>query len=166
MRAVLYLSRLPDANCGVMKFSEKLAHHMKAKRYTQEKLAAALDVSQNLVSLWARGKSLPDVSQAGKIAAVLGLDLGYLADDAIDEPSQVDLSIEETALLRMARAAGARKLFAPDGHLDDGFDHERWLARKSSELMDLMVAIYQERAAEGRVYRSARTAPIDTPEGG
>ena len=59
---------------------------MAERRLTQDLVGREVGVSQNLVSLWARGKSVPDLYQAAALARLLGTSLYYLADDARDEP--------------------------------------------------------------------------------
>jgi transcriptional regulator with XRE-family HTH domain len=85
-----------------MEFHEKLRLHLKRDRFSQSTLAEALDVSQNLVSRWSRGKNVPDVHQARAIADFLGLSLDYLTDVTVPALSRegIDLDREIRRLLR------------------------------------------------------------------
>lgn len=94
---------------GGMTFSEKLKKLMADRRLSQDALAQLLDVSQNLVSLWARGKNAPDIHQAAMIGRVLGgIDLNYLVDDTIEEPpgGPKELPRDQQAVLDLYIALG------------------------------------------------------------
>lgn len=69
-----------------MEFAAKLKKLMNDQRYSQDDLAGRLGVSQNLVSRWARGASVPDLRQARSLADLFGVGVDYLADDRRDEP--------------------------------------------------------------------------------
>jgi len=69
-----------------MEFAKKLQRLRAARRYSQEALALELGCSQNLVSLWCRGKALPDLKEAARIATLFGVSVDFLADDGQDEP--------------------------------------------------------------------------------
>lgn len=80
---------------GGMEFPKKLRHHMKGQRLSQEAIAAALAVSQGLVSRWTRGANVPDVYQGKALADVLKLSLDYLVDE-----NQPPLSEQQAELVR------------------------------------------------------------------
>lgn len=86
-----------------MDFHKKFRSLYRKHRYSQEDLAQELDVSQNLISLWSRGKGLPDLKQAAVLARLLQVDLNYLADDAVDEPSAI-ISEDDRSLIRACKA--------------------------------------------------------------
>jgi transcriptional regulator with XRE-family HTH domain len=78
---------------------------MAERRLTQDLVGREVGVSQNLVSLWARGKSVPDLYQAAALARLLGTSLDYLADDARDEPPAPEpVPSDERAILNLYRA--------------------------------------------------------------
>lgn len=90
-----------------MEFSAKLKLLMARHRYSQTKVAEAIDVSQSLVSLWTLGKGVPDLHEAAKLAEFLGVDLSYLANDAQDEPPATsEISEWERAVLDLIHALG------------------------------------------------------------
>lgn len=93
------------ASYGRMEFAAKLKKLMARKRFSQEEVAKHINVSQNLVSLWTRGKSIPDMGQAAKLAAFLDVSLDYLADDTQDEP-ETGLSPAEAEILSISRTLG------------------------------------------------------------
>lgn len=92
------------ATYDVMEFSKKLKLLAGKHRYSQATLAQQIGVSQNLVSLWMRGASTPDLYQAAKISEVLGVDVNYLANDAQDDPTPPELSDGERAAVDLIRA--------------------------------------------------------------
>lgn len=87
-----------------MEFSKKLKILAGQHRYSQSMLARELGVSQNLVSLWTRGASIPDLYEAARIAKLFRVDVNYLADDALDEEPAVELTEEERAIVALIRA--------------------------------------------------------------
>lgn len=89
-----------------MIFSKKLKLLAGRHRYSQATLAQRVGVSQNLVSLWMRGMSVPDLPTSAKIAKLFDVDLGYLADDAQDDPPASEFSESERALIELVRAMG------------------------------------------------------------
>lgn len=86
-----------------MEFYKKFRSLYRKHRYSQEDLARVLDVSQNLISLWSRGKGLPDLKQAATLARLLQVDLSFLADDTADEPSAV-MSEDDRGIVRAFHA--------------------------------------------------------------
>jgi transcriptional regulator with XRE-family HTH domain len=88
-----------------MNFGQKIKQLMRRDRLSQQQLADLVGVSQNLVSLWARGKSYPDLPTAFRLATQLDVPLVYLADDGLDEePPVSELTDDDRYLLRTARA--------------------------------------------------------------
>lgn len=81
-----------------MVFSEKLKRLMGTGRYSQSELAKLLDVSQNLISLWTRGKSVPDMREVLKLSRLFAVPLEWLSDDELDEPPPGLSEAEQTAL--------------------------------------------------------------------
>ena len=55
---------------------------------SQEELAAALDVSRQLVSKWERDDSVPDLIQVLRLADYTRTTLGWFAEDLIDARDQ------------------------------------------------------------------------------
>lgn len=82
-----------DATYGAMEFSKKLDKLRKMRRYSQETLGKLVGCSQNAIGKWCRGKSVPTLAMALKLAEALKVDLDYLADDEQDqvpnEPAEV-----------------------------------------------------------------------------
>ena len=73
-----------------MNFAAKLKLLMKQHRYSQNDVAARVDVSQSLVSMWTTGKSVPAMYEAARLAKLLNVDVEFLADDAQDEPAPAE----------------------------------------------------------------------------
>ncbi len=61
-----------------MSISENIAKYRKQRGYTQEKLGELVGVSNQAVSKWELGISMPDVMMLPKIAEVLGISLEQL----------------------------------------------------------------------------------------
>ena len=95
---------LATVSYGGMEFSSKLKILRERGGMSQEALAARLDVSQNLVSLWERGKgSLPDLREAVALARVFEVSVEYLADDALDEPPDTTRADNERGIVLVYR---------------------------------------------------------------
>jgi hypothetical protein len=164
-RLVASVNRMVALSLTPMKFHEKLAGLVSHRGFNPASFAKSLGgTSESTARRWILGLAEPRRAQLVAVAKFFAVPVEFLADDSIEHPSQVELTIEETALLRMARTAGASALFRPEGSLDDGFDHERWMSRKSHELSQLMVEIFKERVGEGRIYRPAHPPRSDASE--
>lgn len=87
-----------------MVFSEKLRILCEMRGISQAQVAKDLGVSQNLVSLWARGKSLPDLYEAARLARIFNVKVEYLSDDELDDPFLASgLTPEESTVLTFYR---------------------------------------------------------------
>ena len=66
-----------------MSFTEKLALLEMRKGYHRRRgaLAEAVGVSKSSLGRWFTGHALPDIQEASKLAKVLGVSVGWLADD-------------------------------------------------------------------------------------
>lgn len=91
---------------GMTAFHEKLKALMKQHRYSQTDVAKSVDVSQSLVSLWTKGKSLPSLDDAAKLAKFLGVGLDYLADDTQDDPAPPEFAEWERGIVELMRMMG------------------------------------------------------------
>jgi transcriptional regulator with XRE-family HTH domain len=89
-----------------MEFAKKLSRLLKDHRYSQEMLARELDVSQNQISKWCRGVTIPDLKESAAIARIFGVSMEWLADDAADYPAPVELTERERDVLKAVRALG------------------------------------------------------------
>jgi transcriptional regulator with XRE-family HTH domain len=147
-----------------MKLHEKLTALYERSGLSQRDVArAAGGVSVSTVNRWLSGEGEPRLSEALALAKLFSVPIEFLADDAAGDPAEYGLSIEETALLRMARTSGARALFSPGAASDPEFDAELYLSRKSGELVELMVRIFEEKFKESRPSRTGRRLPSDSP---
>jgi transcriptional regulator with XRE-family HTH domain len=85
-------------------FQGKLRKLMAGRRLSQDRVARAVGVSQNQISLWVRGKSVPDLYEAAALARLFGKTVDYLADDSQDEPPGPDALLpDERAVLTTYR---------------------------------------------------------------
>jgi len=94
-----------------MEFPAKLRKLMRDQRYSQDMLARQLEVSQNLVSRWARGASVPDLRAARALAGILGVTLDYLSDDGQAEPPSPGMTAGERRVWEVVREIGADEAF-------------------------------------------------------
>ena len=97
---------MPDTTYVSMEFSAKLRKLMKEHRYSQEMLARRLDVSQNLVGLWSRGKSIPDLKKAKLLAEVFGVTVDFLADETQEDPPDANLGETERKIWEVVNMIG------------------------------------------------------------
>jgi transcriptional regulator with XRE-family HTH domain len=63
-------------------------------------------VSQSLVSLWTLGKRIPDLQESARLAKLFDVDLGYLADDEMDDPPASEFAEWERGVIELIRAMG------------------------------------------------------------
>ncbi len=97
-----------------MSISENIAKYRKQKSFTQEQLGERLGVSNQAVSKWESGVSLPDVMLLPKIAEALGITLEQLYGieaNAINEPGAND------TIYKSANKAIISLLYDKIGHL-------------------------------------------------
>ncbi|MBQ2734271.1 MAG: helix-turn-helix domain-containing protein [Clostridia bacterium] len=66
------------------------------KKWTQEKLADMLKVSQRSVSLWENGEIIPRNTTCIRLAQVFGLPLDYFLPSEDEDDSNIQLSPSET----------------------------------------------------------------------
>jgi transcriptional regulator with XRE-family HTH domain len=86
--------------CGGMEFANKLKRLMSRARFSQAQLGARVGVSQNLVGQWCRAEAVPDLREAATLAGIFGVDVNYLADDALDDPPSNPAEAEAVKLVR------------------------------------------------------------------
>lgn len=60
------------------------------RRYSQAEIGRAIGVSQNAVKNWCKGPGVPPLDDALRLADLLGVELRYLADDAIPTAAHAD----------------------------------------------------------------------------
>lgn len=156
-----------------MEFGKKLQRLLKDHRYSQEMLARELDVSQNQISKWCRGVTIPDLRESATIARVFGVSMQWLADDEADYPPTAEMSEGERDVLKAVRALGdadeaLRRLLRPPS--------QPWLPGSVRDLTASEAARQRERnrarvdppygpndAVQGRVHRT-EDDPDDKPK--
>ncbi|MDR3639275.1 MAG: helix-turn-helix transcriptional regulator [Isosphaeraceae bacterium] len=93
-----------------MEFPAKLKLLIERNRYSQATVAKSFGISANLISLWVRGKSVPDLYQARRIADFFGVTVDFLSDNAADEPPvDADRASDERLILDLYHALGITK---------------------------------------------------------
>jgi transcriptional regulator with XRE-family HTH domain len=68
-----------------MKLAEKIILLRKQKGWSQEELAAQMDVSRQSVSKWESGASMPDIDKIILLSRIFETSTDYLLKDDIDE---------------------------------------------------------------------------------
>ena len=63
-----------------MSIAENIKRERKLKKLTQSKLGEILNLSHDTISLWEKGKSIPDLESAKKLALIFDITLDELAD--------------------------------------------------------------------------------------
>lgn len=68
-----------------MNLGDKIAYFRKLKDFSQESLAANLQISRSVIDKWERGQLVPNEKNLVKLAEVFGVAVDELADDRIQE---------------------------------------------------------------------------------
>lgn len=92
-----------------MQLYERLIRARKEKTISQAELAEKLNVSVQTVSRWETGKSIPDALQVQTLCEILSLTPNELLLEETDVQPQTELSVEETALIAIAKDAPCDK---------------------------------------------------------
>lgn len=72
-----------------MIFSDKLIALRKKNGWSQEELAAQLDVTRQSVSKWESAQSIPDIGRILQLSRLFGVSTDYLLKDEMDEPEHI-----------------------------------------------------------------------------
>lgn len=72
-----------------MIFADKLIALRKKAGWSQEELAAKLNVSRQSVSKWEGAQSIPDIERIILISRLFGVSTDYLLKDELGEPEYV-----------------------------------------------------------------------------
>jgi len=92
-----------------MDFSAKLNRACELRRLTnQRKLSEMARVTKSSLNRWLQGVSVPDIREAGRLAAVLEVSLDWLVsdDDEMDPPDGSSISEDEQAILALIADLG------------------------------------------------------------
>lgn len=76
---------------------ENLKALRKQKGYTQEELAARLNVVRQTISKWEKGQSVPDSEMLMKLAEIFEVSVGMLLGSTIEVEAQSDQVAEQLA---------------------------------------------------------------------
>lgn len=90
-------------------FSENLKTLRKQKGYTQEELAARLNVVRQTVSKWEKGLSVPDAELLLRLAEILEVPVSTLLGAAISDDKQPDDIAEQLARINEQLAIKNRR---------------------------------------------------------
>lgn len=78
----------------------------KEKNITQIRLSIELEVSQETISAYEKGKYFPSASTLIKLRDIFGVSIDYilgLSDTRLDPLSQTDLTADETYIINLCR---------------------------------------------------------------
>lgn len=78
-------------------FGENLKTLRKNKGFTQEELAARLNVVRQTVSKWEKGQSVPDSEMLVRLAEIFGVPVSQLLGGPIEPDAQPDALAEQLA---------------------------------------------------------------------
>ena len=90
-------------------FSENLKTLRKQKGYTQEELAARLNVVRQTVSKWEKGLSVPDAELLLRLAEILEVPVSTLLGAAIPDDKKLDDIAEQLARINEQLAMKNRR---------------------------------------------------------
>ena len=76
-----------------MKLNEKIAYYRRAKRMSQEELAARAGVSRQAVSKWELGEAAPDIGKLLALSKAFGVTTDHLLNDG-EEPERAAPPVE------------------------------------------------------------------------
>jgi len=134
-----------------MDIASKLNNLLSQKGLSQRDLARILGESKDRINRWFTGTQVPDVKSALRLARVFGVSVEYLADDAIDDPPTLSRTMEELALLELARETGVDQVFSPFTGQDVGDEeYERYLSRMHTRFHMKIAELYRRELEEVR----------------
>lgn len=84
-----------------MTFAEKLVQLRKREGYTQEELAARLEVSRQAISRWEMGTAVPDSINLLHISKLFGVSTDYLLNDEFESDNDIPKVKETNIILQM-----------------------------------------------------------------
>ena len=90
-----------------MDMAGKLAELRKRAGWSQEELAARLDVTRQSVSKWESGQSVPDVERIVRMSELFGVTTDYLLKDAAPEGAPVPEAAQNARRVSRSDAEGA-----------------------------------------------------------
>ena len=102
-----------------MILAEKIVQLRKKNGWSQEELAAQLNVSRQAVSKWEGAQSVPDLDRILQMSALFGVTTDYLLKDELEEaePAATDgqsrrvrVSLEEANAYLAWRSRAARRI--------------------------------------------------------
>lgn len=85
-----------------MIFADKLIKLRKQAGWSQEELAAHLDVSRQSVSKWESAQSIPDLEKIIKLSKLFGVSTDYLVKDEIDDEIYLDEQEEDLSFRKVS----------------------------------------------------------------
>lgn len=98
-------SRVGDEYYGVMELAKKLNKLLSHRRMSKRELARAAKVAPGTVQNACNGKDMW-LSNAIRVARVLGVPLDYLADEAQDDPPAPAISADQSQMLEVLESIG------------------------------------------------------------
>lgn len=78
----------------IMKLEEKIMLLRKQRGWSQEELAAQMDVSRQSVSKWESGLSIPDIDKIILLSKIFGTTTDYLLKDEVEDGADIRVNVE------------------------------------------------------------------------
>ncbi len=92
-----------------MILADKIVSMLKKAGWSQEELAAQLNVTRQSVSKWEGAQSMPDMDKVVQMSRLFGVTTDYLLKDEIEEPTPSEAAdVSEGALRRVSMEEAAR----------------------------------------------------------
>ena len=85
-----------------MIFAEKLVQLRKKAGWSQEELAAQMNVSRQSVSKWEGAQSVPDLDKMIRLSELFGVSTDYLLKDEIEQAEHINSSNDMPSLKRVS----------------------------------------------------------------
>lgn len=89
-----------------MIFADKLIRLRKKAGWSQEELAARLDVSRQSVSKWESAQSIPDLEKIVRLSKLFGVTTDYLLKDEMTDEEMPKESSKESEVRYVSNAGG------------------------------------------------------------
>lgn len=85
--------------CTDMILAEKIVKLRKQQGWSQEELAAHLEVSRQSISKWESMASMPDLDKIIKLSQIFGVSTDYLLNEDAEDPAPGELSVDVDAAI-------------------------------------------------------------------
>ena len=128
-----------------MIFADKLILLRKKAGWSQEELAAQMDVTRQSVSKWEGAQSIPDLEKILRLSELFGVSTDYLLKDDIEEAEPIALS-DDTPTLRRVSMEEANAFLAVKARTAKTIAYAAFLCILSPIVLFILSAISENKA--------------------